>query len=195
MSEQQLDPRTFDVADMFAGVSYPTTVETFYTNAGIAYEFNKLAHEAKDAVERKDEDAAKAVEKRREELLKESEKFRFEFHLRGQSRDDREALRDAVLAEFPDGEPDLFGRRTPNPEAEKAYVNRFWALHIEKIVRGDGAILLPDEATVRIIRGQAPDSEIDKIEAAIQELSTGSKSGFESLAQEHDFLSSASHEA
>ncbi|MGG7128916.1 hypothetical protein ACQPUH_15375, partial [Clostridium perfringens] len=98
---ESLDYRTFDVADMFAGVSYPTTVETFYTNAGIAYEFNKLAHEAKDAVERKDEDAAKAVEKRREELLKESEKFRFEFHLRGQSRDNREALRDAILEEFP----------------------------------------------------------------------------------------------
>lgn len=190
-----LDYKTFDVADMFAGVNYPSTTVPFYTNAEIAYEFNKLAHDAKDAVERKDEAAAKAVEKRREELLKESEKFRFEFHLRGQSRDNRDAVLEAVRAEFPDGEPDLFGRRTPNPDAEKAYVNRYWALHVEKIVRGDGAVLLPDEATVRIIRGQAPDSEIDKVEAAIQELSVGAKSGFESLAQEHDFLSSASPEA
>lgn len=190
-----IDFKTFDVADMFAGISYPTEEIPFYTNAGIAYEFNSLAEQALDAVQRKDETAAKAVEKRREELLKESERFRFTFHLRGRSRDDRNAVTDSVNAEFPPNEPDIFGRQKPNPEAEVAFVNRYWALHVEKIVRGDGAVLLADEATIRAIRGQSPDSEVEKVEKAIQELSQGAKSGFEALAQEHDFLSSASPEA
>lgn len=193
---ETLNPATFDIADMFSGVNYPTEVVPFYTNPGVAYEFNKLALESKDAVERKDQSAAEDIVKRREKLIEDSEKFRYEIHLRGQSRDNRKAVAEAVNAEFPPGDPDLFGRREPNAEGEEAYVNRYWALHIEKIVAPNGAIkAVPSEADIKALRGNAPDSEIDKVEKAIQELTEGAKSGFESLAQEHDFLSSASPEA
>jgi hypothetical protein len=190
-----LDFKTFDVADMFAGVSYPKTVVPFYTDAGIAYEFHKLAGEALDAVREKDEEAGREIEERRDALIKKAESNRYEIHLQGQSRDNRDAVLKSVRAKFP-VERDFLGREAPNPEADEVYINKFWALHIEKIVRPDGAIITaPDEAAVKVIRGNAPDSEIDKVEAAIQELSSGAKSGFESLAQEHDFLSSASPEA
>lgn len=193
---ETLNPATFDIADMFAGVSYPTEVVPFYTNSEVAYEFNKLAQEAVDAVARKDKAAAEDIASRQEKLVKAAEAHRYEIHLRGQSRDNRTALTNAVNAAFPPGEPDIFGRREPNPEADEVYVNRYWALHIEKIVAPNGAVkAAPSEADIRALRGRAPDSEIAKVEAAIQELTAGAKSGFESLAQEHDFLSSASHEA
>lgn len=191
-----LDFKTFDIADMFAGVSYPTEVVPFYTDQGVAYEFNKLANEAIDAVRNKDEDAAKAIEKRREELIKKAESKRYEIHLRGRSRADREAVLDTVRAEFPPEVDPIFGREKPNVEADKVYINRMWALHIERIVfPGVGMLAAPSEGDIKTLRGQAPDSELTKVEKAIQELSEGAKSGFESLAQEHDFLSSASPEA
>lgn len=192
---EALDFKTFDVADMFAGVTYPESEVPIYTDQGIAYEFNKLAQESADAVREKDEKKAKEIEKRREALIKRAESNRYVFHLRGQSRDNRDAILRGVKEEFPP-EVDIFGRQKVNAEADALYVNRYWALHITKIVRPDGAaIVAPDEGTIKVIRGQAADSEVDKIEAAIQELTEGAKSGFESLAQEHDFLSSASPEA
>lgn len=188
------DYKTFDVADMFVGALYPTDVVPFYTNPDVAYKFHKLSEDATRAVQTKDEELAKEVEGSREALIRQSEKFRYEIHVRGTSRDNRRRVMEGVEEEFP-SETDFLNRVKPNPEADETYANRMWALHIEKIVRPDGAILLADEATVRVIRGNSPDSEIEKVERAIQELSEGAKSGFESLAQEHDFLSSASSEA
>lgn len=194
MADSQ-DFKTFDIADMFAGISYPTEVVPFYTDQAVAYEFNKLAQESIEAVRNKDESAAKEIEKRREELIKKAESHRYEIHLRGQSRDNRDAILETVRAKYP-AERDFMGREIPNAEADTLYVNKFWALHIEKIVRPDGAaIVSPDEGAIKILRGNAPDSELAKVEKAIQELTEGAKSGFESLAQEHDFLSSASPEA
>lgn len=190
-----LDFKTFDISDMFAGVSYPTEIVPFYTDQAIAYEFHKLAGEALEAVRDKDEEAARAIEERREELIRKAESNRYEIHLRGQSRDNRDAILKSVRAKFP-VERDLLGREAPNPEADELYVNKFWALHVEKIVAPNGAVnAAPDEGAIKVLRGNSPDSEIDKVEKAIQELSSGAKSGFESLAQEHDFLSSASPEA
>lgn len=190
-----LNAQTFDIADMFAGVSYPTEVVPFYTDQAIAYEFHKLAQESLDAVREKDEAKGQAIVERRDDLIRKAESNRYEIHLRGQSRDNRDAILKSVRAKFP-VERDFLGREAPNPEADELYINKFWALHIERIVAPNGAIVAaPDEVAIKVLRGNSPDSEIDKVERAIQELSSGAKSGFESLAQEHDFLSSASPEA
>lgn len=192
---ETLNAASFDIADMFTGISYPTEVVPFYTDQAIAYEFNKLSQDALDAINRKDEEAGREIEARRESLLKKAEANRFEIHLRGQSRDRRQAVRDAVDAEYP-SEPDIFGRVKVNPKGDEVFVNRYWALHVERIVSPNGGMLAaPSEADIKALRGQSPDSELAKVEAAIQNLTEGAKSGFESLAQEHDFLSSASPEA
>lgn len=192
---EELSAKTFDIADMFSGIAYPTEVVPFYTNSKIAYEFNKLSKEAADAVARKDEKAAREIQDRQEALVKQAESNRFEIHLRGQSRDNRQAVLDAVRAEFPP-EKDFLGREEVAPEADEVYINRIWALHVEKIVAPGGSIrVAPSEADIKVLRGNSPDSEVAKVEAAIKGLTEGAKSGFESLAQEHDFLSSASPEA
>lgn len=191
-----LNPATFDIADMFAGTAYPETVVPFYTDQKIAYEFHKLAQEAVKALQNEDQDAAKDIAQRQEDLVKAAEEKRFEIHLRGQSRDNRTAVLDSVRAEFPAEVDPLFGREKPNEAADRVYTNRMWALFIEKIVSPDGRIMVaPTEEQVKALRGRSADSELAKVEKAIQELSEGAKSGFESLAQEHDFLSSASPEA
>lgn len=192
---EALNATTFDVAEMFLGITYPTTSVPFYTNPGIAYEFTQLEADLHTAIRKGDEAAEKAVEAKKEELAKKAEDFRYEFHLRGQSRDNRQAIHLKVREAHP-AEHDFLGRDVPNAAADDMYANLTWSLFIEKVVRPDGAIMVaPDEATIKIIRGNAPDSEIEKVEMAIRGFSEGVKGGFELLAQEHDFLSSASPEA
>lgn len=180
---------TFDVAEMFAGKSYPKdTVEVFMDEA-TAYEINKLQAEARQAVASQDEEAGRAVEERLTALVKRGAASKYVFHLTGVSRDSRKAAVESVTAEFP-MEQDFLGRDKPNPQGDEKYANLMWALHIEKIVAPSGAVIVaPSEADIKVIRGNAPDPAVEKVEAAIKELSTGVKSGFETLAQEHDFLS------
>lgn len=194
MSES-LNAATFDVAEMFLGSLYPTEEVSFYTDAAVAYEFHRLSEEAIQAIRDKDESAATEIETRRDELIRKAADKRYVIHLRGQSRDNRRAIINQVRAKYP-ADQDFLGREKANPEADEMYANLTWALHIEKIVRPDGAVLVgPDAEVIKVIRGNAPDSELAKVEQAIMDLSEGVKSGFEALAQEHDFLSSASPEA
>ena len=60
---------------------------------------------------------------------------------------------------------------------------------IVKIVDPRGAVNYPEVADVEAIRGSAPKSAILAIKGAIDELESGVKSGFESAAQDVDFLS------
>lgn len=187
--------KTFDIAEMFSGRSFPTDSVTVYTDQGIGYEFDKLSRESVEAVQRKDKVAGEAIVEKREELLKRAEKFRYEIHLRGVSRDDEEAVEKLVRAEFPE-EKDIWGRTLDNSEADEKFTILLWTLYIEKIVNHEGAVIVaPGEDAIRIIRAKLHLTEQAKIGAAIGELSEGAKRGYEALAQEHDFLSSASPEA
>lgn len=192
---EALDANTFDLAEMFAGISYPKEIIPVYTNPGVGYEIHKLSEEAKEAVVLKDEDKAKEISEKRDNLIAESEKFRYEFTLQGHSRGEREAILAKVKAEFPP-ETDWMGREKWSDEADRLHVNLTWALHIAQIKAPNGAVnTAPTGESIELLRANLPDSEQARIEAGIKELSEGAKAGFETLAQEHDFLSSASVEA
>lgn len=190
-----LNAATFDLADMFAGISYPKTVLPVYTNPGVGYEMNTLSAESKEAVLLQDEDKAREIAERRERVIAESEKYRYEFTIQGHSKDERDAILDKVREQHPPTE-DWMGREKFSAEGDRLYINLTWALHIAQIKAPNGAVnVAPGAEGIEVLRAKLPDSEQKKIEAAIQELSEGTKAGFETLAQEHDFLSSASVEA
>lgn len=190
-----LDSRTFDIADMFTGVSYPTEVVDFYTDSAVAYEFHKLTEQALEAIKSGDEDQGRELEKTREKLLKRAEDFHYRVHLRGQSRESIMAIIQKVDDEFP-VEYTFIGQEKPNNQRSEKMTNLFWELYIEKIDHPNGSTMVkPPEETIRIIRGQAPLPEIEKVDEAINTLREGVKSGLDAIAQDHDFLSSASAEA
>lgn len=191
----ELNVATFDIADMFAGITYPQDEVVVYTNPGVAYDLHKLSQEAIRVVQEGDEKRASELDEEQKALVRKGETSRYVIHLRGQSRDNRRALIDQVREEFP-VEVDFLGREKANAGADELFANLTWALHIEKIVAPNGAVkAVPEVSDVKILRGQLPDSEVAKVEKGIQNLTEGAKSGFETLAQEHDFLYSASPEA
>jgi hypothetical protein len=184
----ELNPDTFDVLDMFNGVAYPKTTVDFYTDQKSAYDLSQLTRAISKAV------SSGASESELEKLYAESRELaertrasKYVFHLTGVSRDDQIAVITGLDRDYP-VKVDFLGRREPNVEREEAGTNLIWALHTERIVAPNGsAINAPSAETIKYIRSKAPDSEIEKVEAAISEFRTGSKSGFEAVAQNPDF--------
>ena len=176
----EVEAKTFDLADVLAGRTFPTTTVKVSFDEERMFQLSKL-------------DAGIAAQPHNEELEKLREKFMDEFkplfytvHLKGVDRDTRREVLNAVLAEFPE-ETDFLGRPKPNPEGDEAYANKTWALFVEKLERPDGAITTFTETEAKLFRGHAPDVAINAVEAAIKELSDGAKSGYESAVQDLDF--------
>lgn len=181
--------KTFNIADMFSGKAYPKESVDFYTDDETAYQLQKLSKEAGNAIVRRDTEEAAKLQAEIEALVKKGESSRYKLNLTGRSRQDRKNLVTKIQEEFP-VEYDFLNRPKPNVDADDIFANRTWAMHIESIEAPDGSILLlPTEADIAVIRGQGADSEIAKVEHVIQGFTEGVKSGFETIAQEHDFLS------
>lgn len=195
------NPKTFNLAEMFAGISFPEEVVEVFTNPGVAYAYSLLAQEATAAVQKGDEDALKDIEVRQKRLLEEAEKFRYEIHLQGVMQDVLSSVRDKALSEYP---PQKSAPQIPGFPAQVEYTDEFykcfnlltWQVLIRKIVAPSGAeVISPDAEFVGGLIEKLPPSEHDRVSQAIRRFSDGAKSGFESIVQERDFLSKASSEA
>lgn len=184
-----LDPGTFDIADLFTGKVYPKEVVTVFLDEDAAYQINVNSKEITKAVVREDTQALKELEEKHHDLVRRAASSKVTFHLTGVSRDERQNVLSKTLEEYPQ-QYNLMGQPIPDTKANEVHANRRWALHTERIVRADGStIVAPDEHAIKVFRGHAPDPVVEEIETAILELSQGVKSGFETLAQETDFLS------
>lgn len=182
-------PSTFDIADLFSGKIYPKDVKEVYLDEAVAYEITKNNKAIKDALVKEDTEKLVELEQKHQELVKRAASSKVTFYLTGVSREERRAVLDKTLEEFPQ-QFNMLGQPLPDQQANEAHANRKWALHTERIVRADGsAIIAPDEATIKVFRGNAPDLVVEEIENAILDLSEGVKGGFETLVQETDFLS------
>lgn len=184
-----LNPETFNVAEMFTGVAYPKEVVSVYTNEEPAYRLDALNKRILREIA--DEGARDELSEQATALLAEVNKYRYKFYLTGVSRDSLKMIVDKARQDFPN-EFGTFGQILPNPEQDEHFNNLLWAIHTEKIEAPNGAIIAgPDESQMKIIRGNLPTSQQKKITDAIDNFTEGSAAGFEAAAQESDFLSQA----
>jgi hypothetical protein len=177
---EEIDVKTFNLADVLAGRTFPTTTVKVSFDEERMFQLSKL--ERGLAADPSNEE----LEALREKFMEEFKPLFYTVHLKGVDRDTRRDVLNAVLADFPE-ETDFLGRPKPNPEGDEAYANKSWALFIEKLERPDGAVTTFTEVEAKLFRGRAPDVAINAVEAAIRELSEGAKSGFESAVQDLDF--------
>lgn len=178
------DVKTFDLAAALSGRTFPEIVVPVFFDEALQFELNRLDKEiAKTLGEEADE-----LSKNREELLEKFKAAVIKVRVKGTPRHIRKATLDKVLEDHPQ-EYTPFGVPKPNPEGDEAYANATWALHVVEITGPDGSTLVPSEADIHAFRNQAPDAAIVAVERAIQELTEGSKSGYETAVQDLDFLS------
>lgn len=183
------DAGTFDIADLFTGKIYPKDSVEVFLDEDTAYAIDKNAKAVTRALIEDDKDKLKELAEATEALVKKGAASRVVFHLTGVSRDDRKNILDKVLEEFPQ-QYNFLNQPVPNNAANDALANRRWAIHIERIERANGSVhVAPTPEDIAVFRGNAPDSAVQAIEEAIEALSEGSKSGFETLVQENGFLS------
>lgn len=186
------DPTTFDLGSFLAGINYPTEeLEVFFAE-DVAYALNKADEALKKATVLEDADAIRELEAKREELVSKGLASRLIVRIQGISERTDKDIQAKAFTEYP-VETNLLGTVKPNPERTEALANLYWAAYITQIEAPDGSVLnAPGLEDVSNLRGLAPKAAIETIEAGINALSTGSKAGFESLVQEHGFLSQPS---
>lgn len=182
------NPKTLDLATVFTGQAFPKEVVPVYMNEVAGYTVYKLTRESVQAVMSKDEDEKDRIASELKVAAEKAEPSRLLVHLTGASRQARKAAMDEALEKFP-AETDMLGREKSNPEANEFYANLVWKLHVEKIEAADGSSVEPSMEDIVMFRNNAPDHAIEAIESGIRELTDGVKGGFETLIQEHDFLS------
>lgn len=182
-------PKKLDLAAVFTGQAFPKDIVVVYLDEVTSYAIHKLNKDSIKAVRESDHDEAKRIESELKTLIEKAQPSRYEIHLTGVSRQERKLATEETLEKFPT-ETDMLGREKPNAEANELYANLVWKQHVEKIVAPDGSVLEnPTLEDIIIFRNHAPDVALSDIEAGIRELSEGVKDGFETLVQEHDFLS------
>jgi hypothetical protein len=181
------NPKTLDLGALLAGVELPTDTVDVYMNAAIAYAISKnRAAMTKAQVIGGHE--VKALEKEYDELVKAGEASRITVHLKAVPKGVRKALIKKALDKYKP-ETNFMGQMIPDAERDDYHANLRWAAHIVKIVAGDAESGSPTIEEVANFREQAPDAVVDAIEEGIVTLEEGAKSGFDTLAQEHSFLS------
>lgn len=183
-----VNPKTFDLAAVLSGNAYPKDEIAVYLSEEAGYRVYKINREIAAATISGDTGKLESLQEDFVKAAKETEKYRYIVHITGASRQDRKKVVEEVIEKYPI-ETNAFGQMKPNAEADDFLANLTWKLHIESIVDPSGAVLTPGYDDIVLFRGYAPDLAIETIEAGIRELSEGTKSGFESAIQEHDFLS------
>lgn len=180
---------TLDIASVFLGQEQPTEEVPVVLNAGISYAYAtaKAKLELATSTEASDKEI-QAIEKEIADLEKAAKDKTYVFHIATTPRHIRENIRMGVLEEFP-LEFDLLNRVRPNPAADEKLSVKNWTVHIKRIVGPSGEETTPTEADIAIIRGNAPDPALEKIDLAIAGLYADTENGWASLVDQHDFLS------
>lgn len=195
MTDVTPNPKTLDLGELLAGISYPKDTVEVWLDEATAYEISKADAAIKRAELMGDAELVSKLETEREKLVELGASSRLVFHLTGVSRKVKDDIITKTDEKFKP-EYSFMGTRVPNREADDYHANLRWAVHIEKFVAADGSELVaPGPESIEKFRDVAPAPATEAIEKAITNLSEGAKSGFESLAQEHAFLSQPSPEA
>ena len=185
----ELDPQTFNIADMFTGAAFPKESVTIYTNEEAGYKLDKLNKRIAREIGVGDDDTLTKLEEEAKALLEIVNKSRYVFHMTGVSRDDLKTIAEKARQAHP-SKYGTFGQELPNPEQDDYFSNLLWAIHTERIEAPNGAMITaPDDSQMKIIRTNLSKSQQEKIVAQIDDFASGSASGFEAAAQESDFLS------
>ncbi len=185
MSEE-LDAKNVSIADILSGIAYPTETVDVYMDESTAYEISKVNAEL-SVKTRKGLDTSEE-ESKLDDLVKKGASSLRTIHLQGVSRHDRQNIIRTVMEDHPQ-KTDFMGRVQPDMEADERYTNLLWAAMIQKIESPAGELSPVSEADVKTLRGAAPEPALELINKAVAALTEGAKSGFETLAQEHNFLS------
>lgn len=187
------NPNILDLSDVLAGIGFPEEVVDVYFDESIGYEIYKAEKALRLAEIKGNEETLKRVSEDLDKLKEQVKGTAFKVTVRGLPESTRKACDKRAKDEFP-VEYSFMGQPEPSSERDDLYNSLLWGQSIVKVEDPSGAVGVPDEKFIMQLREKAGRTVIATISGAIDELVTGAKSGFESSAQDVDFLSDASPE-
>lgn len=179
-----MDAKIVDITDILANRTAPEDRVPVFVEEDVMVEFSKVCRKA----DLGDEESAK----KRDEIIEKMAELVLWVSLRKPPRKVTRGIAAAIQKEFPPKYSAL-GIPLPNLEAEEEQEVRTWAAHIVAIDTPQGSIPVTTE-TIRVIRDEFPVASLDAIAVAINNMTEGSKAGYDLAVQEIGFLSQPSPE-
>lgn len=187
----ELDHKTFDLGAVIAGIGFPEETVTVHFDEGLGYRIHKVEEALRGAEIRQDAIRVTELDSELVELKQAAKETAYKVTLRGLPESDRKSC-DKKAREKYEVEYSFLGQPTPNPDRDDYYNSLLWAKSIVRFEDPSGASSVPSEKNILDIRENAGRTLIARIADGINNLIEGTKAGFESAAQDVDFLSGAS---
>jgi len=188
-----LDHKTFDLGQVLAGTKFPETEVDIFFDESIGFEIYRAEQALRAAEIAGNEEELKRVQDRIEELKKSAQNDRYRVTVRGVPESVRKNCLNKARDKF-EVEYSFLGQEQPDARRDDLYNELLWNASLVKITGPDGAEAIPSEENIRALRTNVGRSVVGAINVAINDLVEGTKSGFESAAQDPSFLSDASPE-
>jgi len=191
----ELSHETFDIAEAIAGVNFPEVEVPIYFDEAVGFELYQAQETLREVEIREDnKEALRAVYDRIDELKSRAAGARYLVTLRGLPASTFQTIDRQGEEKFPSKDALIPGLQTENPEKDQFTSELVWRHSIVKITNPAGAVSIPTEDQIIQLREKTGVSVFQSIHLGLQELRTGTKSGFEQAAQDTSFLSDASTE-
>jgi len=185
----ELEPKTFDLAKVLAGVDYPETSVDVYFNNDLAYQIALLNDELEklSVVGGKEYDK---LQKEFDKFIENVEQHKFTFHIKGVPNNVENSIAETIRVDYPTKRNALGIAESDNIEADKAYVKLVMQAYISKIVAPDGSVIAsPTAEDIDTLFDNAPSHALSTIQDAIVQLKMKTAQGFEIGVKSADFLS------
>lgn len=195
---EALDPVELDLLGVLAGRDLPQDVKVISVDEAGAYALNKIDKEIRKgeiltASGENDELKAGLAElyESRDKLLESLKGSSYSFAFRGILRSVRDNILEEAYKEFPEHKgKSADAKAKVDKDRDKFYRNTLIAAHLRSIEDQNGAKFtnVTPEYVEDLFKA-LPEYAVEQIQVAVAELSTGTRSGFESAAKENAFLS------
>lgn len=186
----ELNHKTFDLAAVLSGINFPEHTVTVYLDERVGFEIYRAEEALRNAEIRGNEDALKKIAAEIDALKEKRKDVAYKVTVRGIPESTRKACDTQARKEHP-VDYNFMGQATPDPARDDLYNHLLWVASVVRFEAADGSVAVVTEDLVKQLREEAGRSVIQIISRAIDELVTGTKAGFESDAQDVDFLSEA----
>lgn len=187
MSIDAPEPKRFDLKAELSGRTFATETVPIFLDENLMYKYAKLSRESD--LDPANEEKAKA----RDELFDTFKGIAIQVTVKSVPQEQEEIIVEEVMKNHPPKY--AFGTQLPDREADAEFNAKMWQLHIAKIEAPDGSSIVPDESDIRALRDSAPRVSLEAIAKAIDDLNENTRSGYETIVKDPDFLSQPSQTA
>lgn len=185
----ELDPKTFDLAAVLAGIDYPETTVDVYFNNDLAYKVATL-NERLDQLSAVGGKEYEKLQKEFDNFIDEVKQHKFTFHIKGVPTSVENSINETIRTQYPVKRNALGIAESDNAEADNAYVRLVMQSYISKIVAPDGSVITaPSAEDIDTLFDNAPQHALAVIQDAIVQLKMKTSQGFEIGVKSADFLS------